>query len=64
MLLMGNHHIDSTLHMIMMVHVYAQTRRLSLGRLTCLDQTCAIRENDQAPRKSQNAAEEELKAAR
>jgi len=63
-LLMGNHHIDSTLHMIMMIHVYALTGRLSLGRLTCLDQTCAIHENDQAPRKSQNAAEEEPNAAR
>lgn len=63
MLLMGNHHVDSTLHMIVMIHVYALTGRLSLDRFTCLDQTCAIRENDQTPRKSQNAAKEELKAA-
>ena len=41
MFLMGNHHVDHPLRVIMM------TRRLSLGRLTCLDRTSAIHRSEQ-----------------
>ena len=47
--LMGNHHVDSPLRMIVMIHVFALTRRLSLGQLTCLGQTRTIHDKEQAP---------------
>ena len=44
MLLMGNHHVDSPLGMIVTIRACALTGRLSLGRLICLSRTSAIHE--------------------
>ncbi|MDE3039345.1 MAG: hypothetical protein KGJ82_02065 [Nitrospirota bacterium] len=48
MFLMGNHHVDRPFRMIMMIHVCALTGKLSLGRLTCLGRTNAVRRSEPA----------------
>ncbi len=49
MFLMGNHHVDSPLRLIMTIHIHTLGSRLSLHRLTCLSRTSAIHEKEQAP---------------